>query len=580
MELDRKAHPKPPGREVAEAEPGAYGGVFVLASSTEPKTFNFLVPGDAATSDITGRLFNGLTTYDPMKRETIPALAKSWDIGADKKTYTFHLRDIRWSDGEPFTAEDVIFTFDAIFAKEPETGSGDGERDYRYPSRYTDQYTIDGETIDYRKIDEHTVEFTTPRVYAPFLNDIGFVPIMPEHKLREAFEDGTLQKRWSTETAIERPNAIVGTGPYRIRDYRPGERLVLEPNPHYWRFDREGKRLPYIDFVVYNFVKEQNTQTILFATGQTDAASVPVTEIGWVREAAKNRDFEVRRRGPSTSISFFWFNQHPGSDASEEPYVAPYKLAWFRDIRFRRAVMHGFDRAGVVEGVYFGRAQVLHSVISPGNAKWHNPDVKKYPHDPGKARRLLRDAGFEYRGEELFGPEGNRVEWELLLYDGSQQASSMATTLKENMAELGMAVKISLVDFSTVLKRTNSTFDYEMSYIGWTGGGDPSGGKAMYSSSGLYHVWYPEQPEPATEWEATIDRLLARSERTLDESKRVELFGRIQEIFARQVPVMFTVVPDSYSGIQEKWRNVEVPPTGSIIWNLDEIWTPQEEALR
>ena len=576
-EVERGTHPPPPGKEISDAEPGAYGGVFVQSSPTEPKTFNFLVPSDAATSEITGRIFNGLTEYDPIRQETVPALAKSWTIGDDKRTYTFELRKVRWSDGEPLTAEDVIFTFNAIFAKEPEPDPETGKRDYRYPSRYIDQYTIDGEPIRFRRIDRHTVEFTTPRIYAPFLNDIGFVPILPEHKLREAFEDGSLMKRWSTQTAIERPEAVVGTGPFRLRSYRPGERLVLEPNPHYWRFDREGRRLPYLDFLIYKFVKDASAQIILFATGETDAAGVPVTDIGWVRRAADARDFTIHDRGPSTSISFFWFNQHPGSDAEGEPHVPPHKLAWFREPDFRRAILHAYDREGIVEGVYFGRASVLHSIISKGNRKWHNPDVPKYPYNPEKARELLRGLGFEWRDGKLFGPEGHRVEWELLLYDGSQRVSAMATTFKENMAGLGVKVRISLVDFNTVLKRTGQTFDYEMSFIGWTGGGDPSGGKALYSSSGLYHVWYPEQPEPATEWEARVDRLIAESERTLDEAERIRIYGRIQTIFSKYLPVLFTVTPNAYSGVRNEWRNVRVPPTGSILWNLDEIWS--EEAV-
>ncbi|MFP4165561.1 MAG: ABC transporter substrate-binding protein [Opitutales bacterium] len=574
-EVERGRHPAPDGKEVSDAHPGDYGGVFVLSLSTEPKSFNFLVPSDAATSQVTGQLFNGLTEYDPFEQKPKPSLAESWDIGEDKKTYRFNLRKVNWSDGEPVTADDVIFTFDAIFAKKEEPNPETGKRDYRYPSRYIDQYTMEGEPIRYRKIDRHTVEFETPRTYSPFLNDVGFVPILPEHKLRDAYEDGTLMRRWSTQTAIEEPRGIVGTGPFRIRSYRPSQRLVLEPNPHYWRYDKEGKRLPYLDNLIYKFVKDSNAETILFVSGQTDAASIGVTDIGWVEPVAVERGFRIHNRGPSTGISFFWFNQHPGTDPDGEPHVEPYKLAWFQEPDFRRAILHGFDREGIVEGVYFGRAQVLHSIISPGNNKWHNPDLPRYDYDPEKARRMLRDLGFEYRDDLLFGPEGNRVAWELLLYNASQQVTLMATTLKENMAALGIEVDLKLVDFGTVQKRIGDTFNYEMSVIGWTGGGDPSGGKALYSSSGLYHVWYPEQPEPATEWEAEVDRLLAASERTFDEKERVELYAEIQEMFSEHLPLLYTVTPNSYSGIKVKWRNIQVPPTGSILWNLDEIWTEE-----
>ncbi len=577
VRVEREDLPRPAGAEVSAGGAGRYGGIFVLASATEPKTFNFLVPADAATAEVSGTIFNGLTTYDPMTEETIPSLAEAWEIGEDGRRYTFRLREIFWSDGEPFDADDVIFTFDSIFARDPEPDAETGERPYRYPSRYINQYTIAGEPIRYWKEDERTVVFETADVYAPFLNDIGFVPILPEHKLRDAYEDGSLLRQWSTQTAIENPREIVGTGPFRIRGYRPGERLVLEPNPHFWRFDGEGNRLPYLDFLVFKFVKESNAQVVLFATGQTDASGVSVTDVAWVREAADVHDFTIHDRGPDTGISFFWFNQHPGADEAGEPYVEPHKLAWFRNVNFRRALLYGFDRQGVVEGVYFGRAELLHSPISPGNRKWHNPDVRRYLHDPDKARALLRDEGFREEGGVLRDAAGHPVEFELLLFDGSQRASAMATTFAENMGDLGIEVKISYVDFGALLKRTGQTFDYEMSFIGWTGGGDPSGGKAFYHSSGLYHVWHPEQPEPATPWEARVDAIIEASERTLDEAERIELYGEMQALFAEQVPILFTVNPNTYSGIQNRWRNVRVPPAGSILWNLEELWTKEPQ---
>lgn len=579
-EVERPRHPRPPGAEVSEAEPGEYGGVFVLASSMEPKTFNFLVSGDAGTSQVQGLLFNGLTKRDPMKNEIVGDLAESWEISEDGTKYTFHLREVNWSDGEPFTAEDVIFSFEAIFARDPEAEpeKATGKRPYRYPNRYISQYTIEGEPIRFEKVDRHTVVFHTPRPHAPFLNDIGFVNIMPKHRLREAFEEGSLLNQWSTRTAISEPETIVGTGPFRIRNFRPGERLVLEPNEHYWRFDKEGKRLPYLDFLVYRFVREQNAQTVYFATGQVDASGVPVTDLAWVKDREEAYDFTIHERGPDTGISFYWFNQKRGKNEDGKPYVPPHKLEWFTNRDFRRAIFHAFDRRGIIEGVYSGRAQLLHSVISPGNPPWYAPDLPKYEYDPERALELLRENGFELRGERLFDRHGNPVEIELLLYDGSQRASAMATTLVENLEEIGIRLTLSMVDFSAVLRRTQNTFDYEMSFIGFTGGGDPSGGKALYKSSGRMHVWNPAQDSPATEWEAEIDRILAKSDRELDEEKRIDLIHEMQRIFAEQVPLIFTVVPTTYSGVQNKWENIRIPPIGSMLWNIDEVWTPEEDA--
>lgn len=574
--VERGEFPLPEGVEITDAEPGRYGGIFVLSELTEPKTFNFLVPGDRASSLAQGRFQSGLLGWDPMTTSIRPALATHWEIGEDKKTYTFHLRrGVRWSDGAPFTADDVIFTFDAIFAEveDPETG----KTRPRYPNRYIAQYTIGGERIRYRKIDDHTVEFHTPGLYSPFLNDIGFAAILPKHKLYPAYLDGTLLEQWSSQTAIETPSELVGTGAFVIHAYRPGERIVYAPNPHYWRADREGQRLPYLDFLVTKFVKDDSTELVLFATGQTDSCGIPATDEAWVKLAAEAHDFTIYDRGPSPAADFIWLNLNPGSNDDGVPYVAPHKFAWFSDKRFRQALLYAFDREGLAQGVYFGRAEPLDSIISQGNPKWHNPNIRKYRYNPAKARELLREMGFTWdRRGHLLGPEGRPVEIEFMLSEGSQRIAEIATTFKENLAEIGIDLRLSYVDFGVIIQKIDNTLDYEMSLIGWgseAGATDPSGGKALYRSDGIYHVWHPRQPEPATPWEARIDELITAQEQTFDEEERIRIFGEIQEILAEELPMLYLMTPYTYSGIKNKWRNVRVPPSGTLLWNLDELWT-------
>ncbi|WOO40944.1 ABC transporter substrate-binding protein [Rubellicoccus peritrichatus] len=578
--VKRGEFPLPEGVEVAECETGKYGGAFVISETTEPKTFNFLVPADQSSNLAQSRFQEGLVGWDPMETKTIPALATSWEIADDKKTYTFHLRKgVKWNDGEPFTADDVIFTFDAIFAEEEDPDTG--EMKPRFPSRYIAQYTFGGKRLEYRKVDDYTVEFFTPNIYSPFINDIGFVAIFPKHKLYDSYLDGTLLEQWSSQTAIDHPEELVGTGPFKVFSYKPGERIVFEANPHYWRADRDGNRLPYLDFLVTKFVKDANTQTILFATGELDAAAISATDEAWVRMGEETYDFTLYNRGPAPSIGFMWFNLNPGENDEGVPYVKPYKLKWFKDKRFRQAVMYAFDREGIAKGVYFGRAEPLDSVISQGNPKWHNPNVRKYRRDMDKARALLKDAGFTWDAEDnLIGPKGNPVEIELMLFEGSQRITEMATTLKQDLAELGINLRLSYVDFGVVIQKLDNTFDYEMSVIGWgssAGATDPSGGKSLYISSGIYHVWHPKQETPATEWEARIDELMNAQEQTFDESERIKFFGEIQEIFAEEAPLFFMMTPYGYSGIKNKWNNVRVPPSGTLIWNIDELWTEEVE---
>ena len=559
--LGREEHPLPEDADMSFSPPGQYGGVFTLTENQQPAHFNPIADGDAYTATVLGLFMNGLVTYNPLLEEHVPELAREWEIGEDKKTYTFHLRrGLRWSDGEPLTADDVIFTFDAIY-------------DERFPNRSALQYRVAGEPFSYEKIDEHTVEFRTAEIYSPFINDIGWAQIMPKHILQPYFEDGTLQQVWTSDTAINTPEKLVGTGPFRIKHYRAGERMVLEPNPHYWRVDEAGQRLPYIDYLIIRYVSDQNTSTIQFATGQSDFSGIPAADVAWVQRAAQVHDFRVLDRGPSTGISFIWFNLNPGRNARGEPFVEPHKLAWFSQREFRQAVLHGLDRPGLIQASFFGRGEPLHSIISPGNTRWHNPNVPQYHYDPERARELLKGLGFRWteRGR-LQDAEGNPVEFSLLVSEGSAVLEGLRNTFRENMAELGMDVQVRSMDFSALRNRIGNSFEYEAATIGFTGGGDPSGGAAMYRSDGPFHVWHPNQPEPATEWEARIDEIMDLQEREFDHERRKELFDEMQMIISTELPLLFLVTPTTYVGMQNRWENIQVPPSGSIIWNLDEIW--------
>lgn len=559
---------KSPDALIAEGITGQHGGTLVLASPHEPRTLNPLVVEDLYSSRIIERVLWKLTYYDWVERKMKPGLAKSWTISEDNQTYTFHLRSgIFWSDGEPITADDVIFTFDCIF-------------DPNIVNRYTDQFTYDGRPVTFRKIDNLTVEFTTPGIIAPFLNDIGNIEIVPQHVFQAARDAGTFSTHYTIGQAGNDPASIVCSGPFKIKSFRSGERIVLERNPYFFKYDSEGKQLPYIDYHIVKFVQDPNTALFLFGTGTINVTGVPPTDLGWLRKNESLYDYRIERQGTRNGITFKWLNLHPGKNEKDTPYVAPHKFKWFSDKRFRQAIQYGYDRQGIIDAILIGRGQPLHSPIPPCKGAWHNPNVRAYRYNPAKSRELLLEMGFRYRDDGMLEDEAGRpVSIELLATQGGgPSGEAMDTAFVENMKDIGIHVELEPVDFGTMIVKTTDSFDYEMAEMGFGGGNDePSGSKALFMSSGRFHVWYPSQEQPATEWEAQVDQLFQASIGTLDRQKRIEIMHEIQAIYAEELPLMFNIIQDIYYGVSNSIQNLRVPDMGSIIWNIEELWMRQED---
>ncbi len=574
--------PLPEDAEIAPFPPGQHGAIFVTTMPGDINTLNPLISEDAASGAAISRFLEGLTTLDPETGEIIPRLAKSWEISPDGLQFTFHLRrGVVWSDGHPFTADDVVFTWrDAFYAKQTDPSTGHpvvdpetGRARLRFPSRPAFFQMIEGQEVQVEALDSHTVRFTLPQVYAPFLLFGGGQDILPKHILERHIADGTLLDAWSINTAIHRPRELVGLGAFLLESYRPGERVVFRRNPNYWRRDSEGQRLPYIERIVTRIVGDANASNVAFAQGLTDAEGLQADNVTWISRAAETQDFTIHDLGPSNSTSFVWFNLNAGISPEGRPFIPPHKLAWFSDQRFRQAVSYAVNRQGIVDGVFAGRASPLHGYVSPKNRNWHNPDVRRYPFDLARARALLAEAGFAMRGARLHDAQGNPVEFALMTNNNNNLRTEMATVFAESMAALGIRVELQFIDFNTIIRRTSESFNYEACLLGLGGGApDPYASKDILMSDGRLHFWNPAQPRPATEWEARIDDLMRLIGRELDPEKRRAAFFEVQEIMAEQQPLIFLVTSNEYVGLRNRWQNVKPTPLGGVLWNLDALW--------
>ena len=572
--------PVPEDALVEEFPAGVFGATLIETLSGDLATLNPLINESLAGSMVIGRILEGLITLDPFTGVVIPNLAKSWDISADNLRYTFHLRrGVHWSDGQPFTADDVVFTWKCFFAKQVDPVTGKpvldeaGRAQYRYPSRSAFTQQINGQEPMVEKIDDYTVRFILPEVYAPFLLFGGGEEILPKHILSAAFENGTLLDEWSVNTAIKEPWKIVGLNKFMLESYRPGERIVFVRNPNYWKVNTVGERLPYIKRIITKIVNDVNSSNVAFAQGQTDFEEIAPDNVAWVKRGEERFDYTVLDMGPSGTTNYVWFNLNPNKNADGVPYVKPYKLKWFSDKRFRQAISYGIDREGIIRGVFFNRANVLHGYVSPKNKFWYNDNIRKYPYSPETSRKLLREAGFRLDNDQLVDADGNQVSFTLMTNSSNGLRVEMATVFKENMADLGIEVELQFLDFNTIITKISDSFEYEACMLGLGGGApDPFAGKDILMSGGRLHQWYPQQPEPATEWEARIDELMIQVGRHTDVELRKKYYFEVQEILAEQQPMIFLVSAKEYIGYKRRWQNITPAPLGGVTWNLESLW--------
>lgn len=562
-QMDRSfvdAHPLPEDVDVSKAPVGKYGGVFLTATFSDPKTFNPIMAEESSSTDILGFVFDGLTKFNSKTQSPEPALAKSWEVSEDSKTWIFHLRKgLQWSDGMPLSADDVVFTFNDVIYNP------------KVINRLKDSLAVDGKFFEVSKIDDYTVKIVTPEVYAPLATFIG-VGILPKHKLKEAVDQGLFESTWGVNT---RPEEIVGNSMYVIESYIPGQRTVLRRNPYYWRADSEGKRLPYIDKVILNVVPDMNAVLMRFLAGESYQLGVRPEDVATVKERAQKQGrITLLDRGPSTTSNFLWFNMNQDKNANTgEPFVDPVKLKWFSNQKFRQAIAHAVNREGIIQSVLLGLGSPLWGPETEGR-KWYNPDVHQYPYDLDKSRQLLKEAGFTYLPNgQLVDEQGHRVSWTLLTNQGNNTREQMGNILVEDLQSLGMDVQLRMVDFNALVNKITDTYDYDAIMLGLGGGApDPAASMSVFMSSGRMHQWYPNQKKPATPWEGRIDELMQAQLKTLDEGKRREYFDEVQLIMSEQVPYIYTVTPQSFEAYYNFIQNIDVPPQGSVLWNFDELW--------
>jgi peptide/nickel transport system substrate-binding protein len=557
------AAPQPPqhGEElqITGNEVGHYGGVLTVGQRSEPKTLNPATAADAPSREVIGRLTADLIHINRASQQTEPALAKSWTVSKDGRVFTVNLRrGLRFSDGQPFDADDVVFSFEVYL-------------DEKLHSPQRDLLVVGGKPIAVQKINQYTVRFTLAEPYAAAERIFDSLAMMPRHLLEKTYQDGKFAQTWTLNTP---PGEIAGLGPFRLKEYVPGQKIVLERNPYFWKADRNKNRLPYLDELVFLFVGNEDAQVLRFQAGDTDIISrLSAENYAVLSKDASNRGIELFDLGPSLEYNFLVFNLNDLASKNLGEIAA--RQAWFRSLKFRQAISSAIDREGIVKLVYAGRGAALWGNVSPSNKLWVDQALPHPSRSIDHARDLLKSAGFSWKDEnQLADPQGRPVEFSIITSTSNAQRTKMATIIQDDLSKLGMNVHIVPLEFRAVIDRVFQTYDYEASIMALGGGdADPNPEMNVWLSSGGTHLWHLGETKPATEWESQIDRLMQQQMVQLNYKERKKLYDQVQEIITANLPYVFLATPNILVGAKKNLANFKpaiLEP--ATLWNVEELY--------
>ncbi|MFW6104705.1 MAG: ABC transporter substrate-binding protein [Candidatus Bipolaricaulota bacterium] len=545
---------------MGELTPGIPGDQITYAATSLPKTFNNMVASETSSTDVTGNLMAGLTDTSPSTGRLVPALAKSWDISEDKKTFTFHLREgLKFSDGEPLTADDVIFSFEQLAYNEKV------EADMR------DLLTIEGELPEIEKVDKYTVKFTTPTVFGPFIRTVGGVNIYPKHKL-EGISGEEFNSAWGQGVAEKNPEEIVGAGPFRLKEYVPEQKVVLERNPYYFMRGPNGVQLPYLDEYVVLKVEDTDAQALKFETHETDVYGPTASKIPFLLKNEEEEGWNVMvlkgPRGAPAGTDFLSFNWDTEEEALAEV---------FQKKNFRRAVSHAIDRESIIENVFNGLAVTQDSPMSKLSPYYNEEAGEAFPeeYDLDKAKNMLDELGLEDTNDDGVRelPNGDKLAFTILTNKGNENRVDIGNIIASDLREIGMDVKFNPIEFNSLVQQLMGG-SYQAVIIGLIGDPiEPNSGNNVWTSDGSLHMWHLDASENPVEWEKRVDEIFNEGLKHIGVDDRRPYYDEWQMIAAEEVPLIYTADQVFLYATEDNVRNTErFSPLGSFLGHAEFVW--------
>ncbi len=517
------------------------GGQLHFCLRSDPKTFDPVLVDDDASERVRYMTGGFLLRLNRFTQQLEPELATSWRVSKDGRTISFQLREgLRFSDGTPFSAEDVAFTMQRLMDPSLHSATGDAFR------------SGDGKV--------------QTQLLAP--NKISVTFPAPLASLDQKFDQVAIMSAKSPQKEM----AVLG--PFYVADYKAGSYLQLNRNTNYWKHDEHGRQLPYLDSVRLDIQSNRDTEMLRFLRGEIDL--VDNVDAEYYNRVQTEQAGSGHDAGVTLDPEQVWFNQTPNSP------IPAYKRVWFRSANFRLAVWQAINRDDIARIVYRGRAQSAVGMLSPADKFWFNTKLTTHPYDPQGALKLLAQDGFHLQNGQLLDREGHVVEFSLVTGAGNKARERMATMMQQDLSQIGIKLNVVPLDFPSLIERITHTYDYESCLLGLTNMTlGPDAQMNVWLSSAENHQWNPSQKQPGTPWEAEIDRLMRTQASSLDPRKRKEAFDRVQQIAWEQAPFIYLVNRHALSAISPKLHNVQPAVLQPYVyWNLDRISKNAEVASK
>ncbi len=520
------------------ASPAAaqWGGTIRFAVQGDPKVTHPWLAADAPSHTVAYLTSAGLIRIHRVTQKVEPWLATSWKWSDGGRTITFELRPgVRFSDGSPFSAEDVRSTLAGVL-------------DPAVASPHAAVLQVGGKPPEVTVVNPHKVAIRFAAPPAGWERLFGDLAILPA----------------KSTVAGASAAALAGLGPFVLTSRKAGASLTFARNPHYWRMGQGGRALPYADGVEISIQTNREIELLRFERGELDF--INKLDPDSFRRLTASHPAAARNLGPSLDPEIMWFNQ--------TGRVAPaYKDAWFRSRNFRQAVSLAIRRADLARIAWQSLATAADGVVSPANKAWVNTSIAPARFDLTAARKLLEKDGFRLAGTRLVDRLGNPVEFSLITNAGNATRQRMATLIQQDLKALGIEVRLAALDFPSLVERISRTFAYDACLLGQNNvDPDPNGLMNIWLSSAPNNPWHPQQAAPATEWEASIDRLMHAQSATADASARRKYFAQVQEIARTEQPVIYLIYKNLLAAVSDRLGNAQPSLLyPHVFWNIDEL---------